>query len=411
MGIFSRTKKVPAARIEEYFSMLTGYRPSFTTYEGGLYEMDLTRAAVDVISKHRAKLKAKVIGPAGKNLEQVLQYQPNPIQDGYNWLYRLSAITEVENNAFIIPLADDTGRITGFFPVRSYRSEIRRSASKLFLIYWIGDAMSDKKVIEYEMAGHLRKHYYKQEIFGDSNSALSSTLQLMDTQRQAIEQGVKSSATIRFLAKLANQYKASDITAERNRLVAEALGPENNSGVLVFDTKYSDIKQVDSRPYIVNPQQMQIIKDNVFEYFGVNEDILQSKFNEDTWNAFYEAVVEPWAIQLSLVLSNMVFTQREIAVGNGIVFEANRLQYASNATKISIVTQLFDRGLMTTNQGLEVFNMGGIGPEGDKRFIRKEYQDMAKPDEPTAEPETPTPAGGPVPTPAQSEEVSDDQQG
>lgn len=141
----------------------------------------------------------------------------------------------------------------------------------------------------------------------------------------------------------------------------------------MFDSKYSEVKQIDSKPFIVDAEQMKQIKENVFTYFGTNEDILQNKFTSDKWNAYYEGKIEPFAIQLSLVMTNMTFTQREIAHNNSILFTANRLQYMSNTEKLNTVTQLFDRGFITHNQGLEIFNMAGIGEDGDKRFIRKEY--------------------------------------
>ena len=126
--------------------------------------------------------------------------------------------------------------------------------------------------------------------------------------------------------------------------------------------------------YTVDSAQMAQIKENVFNYFGTNEKILQNNFTSDEWGAYYEGKIEPFAIEASLVHTNMKFTPHEIAFGNDIIFEANRLQYASNKEKLEIVTQLFDRGFISHDQGLEIFNMAGLGAGvGDKRYIRKEY--------------------------------------
>ena len=121
------------------------------------------------------------------------------------------------------------------------------------------------------------------------------------------------------------------------------------------------------------------IKNNVYNYFGTNEAILQNKYTEDEFNAFYEGKIEPFAIQLSLVLSNMTFTEKERQFGNQVMFSANRLQYASNQSKISIVTQLFDRGFINHDMGLEVFNMPPLPDgKGQKYFIRKEYAEVER---------------------------------
>ena len=106
-------------------------------------------------------------------------------------------------------------------------------------------------------------------------------------------------------------------------------------------------------------------------------DILQNKFNEETWNAYYEGKIEPFAIQLSLVMSNMTFTQRELAHGNAITFSANRLQYASNATKLQVSTQLFDRALLNRNGVMDIWNMAHV-EDGDKYYIRKEYTEVSE---------------------------------
>ena len=71
----------------------------------------------------------------------------------------------------------------------------------------------------------------------------------------------------------------------------------------------------------------------------------------------------------------MTFTDRELAQNNSIMWTANRLQYASNKTKLQIVSQLFDRGFLTHNQGREIFNMSSI-PDGDKYYIRLEYGEV-----------------------------------
>ena len=122
---------------------------------------------------------------------------------------------------------------------------------------------------------------------------------------------------------------------------------------------------------------MQNIQDNVCTHFNTNMDILQNRFNEETWNAYYEGKIEPFAIQLSLVMTNMTFTEREIACGNAIIFSANRLQYASNATKLQVSTQLFDRALLNRNGVMDIWNMAHV-EGGDKYYIRKEYTEVSE---------------------------------
>ena len=93
--------------------------------------------------------------------------------------------------------------------------------------------------------------------------------------------------------------KPEDIKKERKRFTEDNLSADNDSGMIIYDNKFSDLKQVESKPYTPNALQMQHIQENVCTHFGTNMDILQNKFDENTWNAYYEGKIEPFAIQLS----------------------------------------------------------------------------------------------------------------
>lgn len=373
MGLLSNIfkKEQQEIKINEYFETINGYTPTFTSFEGGLYEMELTRAAIHSFATHVSKLKPEMKGAGNQVLERRLQYQPNPFQDTTKFLYRLATIFLVQNNAFIAPLYDNYGDISGYVPLLPQHTRIVEYKGVPYIIYEFNNGK--RGAIELERTGILNQFQYRDDFFGESNTPMRSTLDLLHTQNEGIIEGVKQSATLRFMAKLAHVLKNEDIDKERKRFKESNLSADNDNGVLMFDSKYSEVKQIDSKPFIVDAEQMKQIKENVFTYFGTNEDILQNKFTSDKWNAYYEGKIEPFAIQLSLVMTNMTFTQREIAHNNSILFTANRLQYMSNTEKLNTVTQLFDRGFITHNQGLEIFNMAGIGEEGDKRFIRKEY--------------------------------------
>lgn len=389
MGLFQTIfkKEKQEKGIGEYFKLLSGYSPVFTSFEGGLYEMELTRAAIHSFATHCSKFKPEICGSGNQVLERRLQYSPNPFMDTTKFLYRLATIYSVHNNAFILPLYMDDGEtVNGYYPLLPQSCEVREVEGVPYLRYRFGSGQT--AALELERCGRLTQFQLHSDLFGESNAPLFPTMQLIHTQNQGIIEGVKNSASIRFMAKLATALKSEDIAAERTRFVKENLGTENNGGVMMFDQKYADVKQVTSTPFVVNPAQMKLINESVYNYFGTNEDILQNKFDENRWNGYYEGKLEPFAIQLSLVMTNMTFSGKELAFGNGIMWTANRLQYASSQTKLNIVTQLFDRGFLTQNQGLEIFNMADIGEKGDKHFIRKEYSEVSKLDlqtQPTTE--------------------------
>lgn len=372
--IFPNNKKKVDTMVAQYFKMLTSYTPTFTSYSGGLYEMDLTRAAIHTYAKHCAKLKPEIQGKAYKNLEKTLQFKPNPWMDTYKFLYRIATSLKVENTAFIIPLfAEDERTITGLYPLRPQGVEVLDVAGEPWLRYTF--ASGEMAAIELSKVGILTNHQYKDDLFGSDNLALQPTMELLDIQNQGMQEAIRQSAVLRFMAKLGQNLRPEDIEDERKRFSKQNLSQDNKSGVMMFDAKYSEVKQIDSKPYVIDDKQTELIQRNVYNYIGVNEAIIQNKYSEDEFNAFYEGEIEVFALQASLVISNMLYTPRELALGNQVFFSANRLQYASNSTKLAVTQQLFDRGLITENQVMDIWNLPHV-PGGDKRRIRGEYVDL-----------------------------------
>lgn len=374
MGLFDsiRRKEKIESKVESYFKTLNAYTPTFTTFEGSIYEMELTRAAIHSFATHCSKLKPEVKGSNNNSLERMLQYKPNPLMDTKKYLYRLATTYMVDNTAFIAPLFNETyEKIIGYYPLATPKATITDIDGIKYIRYEFEPG--NFGCFRLDAAGIMNQFQYKNELFGETNKCLYPTMELINTNNQGIIEGVKSSATLRFLAKIAQVLKPADLEAERKRFVESNFNSANAGGVMLVDQKYEDVKQLQTNQYTVDSAQMGQIKENVFNYFGTNEKILQNKFTSDEWGAYYEGKIEPFAIEASLVHTNMTFNPHQVSFGNEIMFTANRLQYASNKEKLDIVTQLFDRGFLTHNQGLEVFNMESIGEEGKKRYIRKEY--------------------------------------
>ena len=378
MGLFERIfgPRNDVVKIENYFQSLTAYQPVWRTTGGGVYEALETRAAIHAIATHTSKLKPHLKGSAGKRYERMLQVKPNPWQTTSQFLYRLRTIYEVENTAFIVPLPSeyDDGTVVGLYPVCPSGCEIKEGVSgKMLLKFTFPNGKTG--YMDYDRCGILTKMQYRDDFFGADNSVLNPTMRVIDMQNQAMEESMKQGATIRFMAKVSNSLRPESLKAMREQFVKDNLGPDNNGGVMVFDNKYSDVKQIASKPYVVDADQMKLIDENVDRYFGVNGKILKNDWDESEWAAFYEGNIEPFALQASLVIGCMIFSDRQLAAGNGVEFSANRLQFASINNKLNSITQLFDRGMMNRNEGREILQMPGLGPEGEKFFIRGEYVD------------------------------------
>lgn len=372
MGIFDRLfgRKPNPGGNGSIYQTLTGYRPAFRTWGGQMYENELIRAVVDAKARHISKLRVEFVGPGRPDLKTVMKVGPNEWETWPVFLYRLFSMRDIQNNAFIIPVLDKYGRTCGYFPAVPTQCEVISDNDVPYLRYRFANGKTG--TMEMSKCGILPKHQLKDDFFGEPNTALNSTLQLLDMQNQGITEGIKNSAFIRFIAKLSNFTKPEDLKKERKRFNDDNLHGDSG-GLLLFPNYFSDIKQVESKPYVVDAAQMELIRTNVFNYFGVNEKILQNNAIGDDLDAFFDGCIEPFAILLSEVLTRMTFTEREIATGNRVMVTANRLQYMSTANKISLAQQMGDRGVLSINEIRELFNYPKLEEGGEFRPARGEY--------------------------------------
>lgn len=369
--LFMKKAPKPKGEYKGSFKMLNGYEPRFTSWGGNLYESELIRSAINARAVHISKLKFESIGSARPALQNKLAKAPNQFQTWSQFLYRLSTVLDVHNTAFIIPIYDKYGEPSGIFCPLPANVEVIQYNDVPYLRYdfrW-----GERAAIELEYCGILTKFQYKNDLMGENNHALFPTMDLIHVQNEGIQEAVKSSAHYRFYASVNNFTKTDDLKKERLRFSEENFSREaEGGGLLLFPNTYTNINQVKSQPYTVAADEMKLIEKNVYQYFMVNEDILQNKAYGDAWSAFYEGAIEPFAVQFSEVMTKMLFTLREQSQGNEIMLTANRLQYMTNQDKLNVSSQLLDRGIMSINDVRDIWNLPPV-KGGDARIIRGEY--------------------------------------
>ena len=389
MGLFERifqprknkefTKAAREAR--GLFEMLTGYRPSFTDWNGEIYESELVRAAIDAKARHIAKLKVEIQGAAQKGLQARLHKEPNPWMTWSQFLYRVSTVLDIHNSAVVVPVLDDSLNTIGFFPVLSALCEVVDYNGEPWLKFRF--SRGGTGAVELRRCAVLTRFQYRSDFFGESNSALGDTMRLIHIQNQGIQEAVKTSATYRFMAQVGNFTRAEDLKRERERFTRENLSRDAaGGGLLLFPSTYSNIQQIKTAPYTVDAEQMKLIQDNVYNYFGVNEKVLQNSAAAEDLDAFFNGAIEPFAIQFSEAMTRAAFTDRERSQGACVIANANRLQYMTTTAKVAMAKQLGDRGALLIDEIRELFNYPPL-PDGagQKAPIRGEYHFATDEDE------------------------------
>ena len=378
MGLFDflfGKRPKPTGQYQD-FKMLTGYAPHFSQWGGDAYQNELVRAAIGARATHISKLKVETQGSARRALQGKLKHGPNQFQTWSQFLYRLSTILDMHNTAFITPVFDEFGEPSGIYAPLPTRAKIVQYGGVPYLRYEF--TWGQTAAVELEYCGIMTKFQYKDDFFGENNSALIPTMDLIHIQNQGIQEGVKSAATYRFMAQLGNFANADDLAKERKRFTAENFARDaEGGGLLLFPSTYKDIKQIDVKPWVIDADQMKVIKDNVYQYFGVNDDVLTNKAVGDSWSAFYEGAIEPFAIQFSEVMTKMLFTFREQSQGNRVTATANRIQYMTNKDKLEVTNGWADRGMASIDEMREVWGLPPLPDgKGEAIPIRGEYYDL-----------------------------------
>ncbi|MBD7939458.1 phage portal protein [Cytobacillus sp. Sa5YUA1] len=368
--IFNRKKEEPQKT--ERAEIMSGGAAIFTPFSGNAYESDIYRAAVDAIARNAAKLKGThVITSPDKRkegdhyLNRILQVRPNPYMTAYDLIYKLVTHYYLYNNAFAFLQKDNKGNLKAIYPLSPQSVEyITDLTGEMYCRFLF--ANGKHVILPFKEVFTARRFFNSNDLLGDTNTAILPTLDLAHTQNEGLENSIKSNATIRGILKYNQVLSPEKLKEEKAAFVEDYLTASNNGGIAALDSKY-EYTPLESKPVAIDDKQLDSVKRKIYEYLGISEKIVNSTYNEDEWAAFYESVIETLAVQFSLELTDKLFTEREQAFGNSIIFEANRLQFASNETKTNILKELTPYGLFTINQALEILNMPPV-EDGDKRL-------------------------------------------
>ena len=372
--LFGREKEEITRQYEE-LQLLDSNRAIFTKYSGDYDKDSDVLACVDAIARNGAKMhpthirnfrdkdgNLKLENLKGRTYK-LLAKQPNEFQNAYQFYYQVIATLELYNDAFIYVKKDDNLRVQALYPLFYDEGKLYEYKDKLFVKFKFG--RGNEKFVPYEECIHLTRFISKNGLFGGSTAPLIKTLSMKHILDEGIVNAIKTTSSIKGLLKSTKSLlKPSDVKEMRDQFVKSFIvdGDKTGIGGLDATTEFIPVK---IEPATASDEQIKEIDNKVLSYFGMNLNIIQSKYNEDEWNAFYESVLEPIGLQMSLEFTNKLFTPTEKDFGNEIIFESNRLQYASNTTKINLIR--YASNILTINEQREVFNLAPI--ENGETFL------------------------------------------
>lgn len=347
------------------------------------------RASVRAFANACSKLRPVVTGSANRAVRRALEWRPNALQTTSQFLAQTATILKLCTSCLVLPVRDGAGAVCGFWPLVP-------ASARLYLVGdvpWVDAFAPDGSRVTCPVAecGVLRTDQFRSQMWGDGNGPLAPVVGQAMATVESVTSAIRDSAQILYIAKVNGIVSDEDVKATRDRFARDMLSSDNGTSLALYDQKLVDLERVEPKNYAASSEQMQLVLSQVYGYFGTNEAILQSKWDEETWTAFYEGQVEPFAVQLSQVLTCMTFTEGERARGNGIEFRADRLQYTTTATLTSLISNMVDRGVMSIERARDL-----LGDDTGGTFvIRGEYVGLDSVGRPDASPQgDPAPGGG-----------------
>ena len=362
LNFFKPLKSLKQARWRE----LGAYTAVFSPFGSNIWRSDLVRSCIRAISEHTSKANAVSSKP---EIAQLLNTKPNMYMNGKDFLTKIRNWLEVKNTAFIyINREPLTAKVLGFSPVPYESFEGIEAEGELFIKFYFAGNSERQLILPWADLAVMRKDYYSSDIWGDDNGAILEKLDIINTADQGVANAVKSTANLRGILKSTKaMLKREDIKEQQQQFIEDYMNLSNNAGIASLDASM-DFQPIKMEPIVADSSLVKEYRDDVFRYFGVNDKILMSQYNEDEMEAFYEARIEPFLVALGTELTRKVFTDRELALKNYIIYESNRIGYASNKTKLNMI-QLVDRGILTPNELRQVFNLAPY--DGGDEFIRR----------------------------------------
>ena len=360
-AIFGNLKRYVTSMWKEIGS----YAARFTAFGTDIYANEVVRSCIRSLAEHTSKANVRVLrdGKQGdKRLERMIQYRPNLYMNGKDFLYKVRTLLELYNTAFIYINRDDLGRCIGLYPIPQCSSEAVDALGQLYIKFYLpsGDILT----ASWEDLAVLRKDYNSSDIWGDDNSAILTSLDLLHTTNEGMANAIKSTANLRGLLKSTKAMLSDeDRKRQRDNFVADYMEISNSSGIVALDST-QDYTPLNIQPVVANYKSIEELRNNIYRYFGVSEEVILGKVSGDDWDAFYEARIETFLIALGLELTNKIFSTRERGYNNEIIFESNRMQYMSTSNKLALIS-LVDRAIMTPNEVREVLNLAPV-PWGDQ---------------------------------------------
>ena len=357
--------------IQNYYG--GNYQYFVWNYANQIYNIPEVRSAIEKISDIFSSMPIyhRVIDKSGFSIYKedptirVLTYKPNPAQNGSQFIKEAVTRLLLDNNVFIEPLFDYSkrGALKSIYVIPSsyFRIEMAENLSKAY-VQFLDAKNNPTKRYDLDDIIYISRFC---SLFGSGENKLGlyeTVLKSLAEQIVNVANPNKPRAILQSNQNGQGQLKEKDKKGTMESVRANFA--DNVQGLVYFDKMWT-VTPINWTENEVNQALMQLIINIVYNYFGINENIMNNKGTEIEMAMFVNTTIKPLALQFEREFTNKLFTETEYYFGHRIEFDYQPLLITTITSKTSWSQTGLRNGFLNIDEVREQFGysplLNGLG--------------------------------------------------
>ena len=356
--------------IQNYYG--GNYQYFVWNYANQIYNIPEVRSAIEKISDifssmpiyHRVTDKSGYSVYKDDPTIRVLTYKPNPAQNGSQFIKEAVTRLLLDNNVFIEPLFDyKSGALKNIYviPSQYFRMELSTNLSSAYVQFL--DAKNNPTT-RYNLDDIIYISRFC-SLFGSGENKLGlyeTVLKSLAEQIVNVARPDKPRAILQSNQNGQGQLKEKDKKGTMESVRANFA--DNVQGLVYFDKMWT-VTPINWTENEVNQALMQLVINIVYNYFGMNENIMNNKASEIEMAMFVNTTIKPLALQFEREFTNKLFTENEYYFGHRIEFDYQPLLITTITSKTSWSQTGLRNGFLNIDEVREQFGysplLNGLG--------------------------------------------------
>lgn len=371
---------------------MDGWSPIYSQFGTNIYASDVVQQALKCIVDEMKKLNPMHVRgsngdmiPVSSTVQDVLN-MPNQLMTTSEFIEKIIWLLLMNYNVFIIPtyytwIDDKTGAerryYESLYPVNPTQVDFIEDASgRLFVkfFFWNGEDTT----IPYDDVIHIKYNYSLSEYMGGNrlgqpdHAALLDTLELNNTLLKGIAKAMKASYAVNGIVRyntLLDDGKTEKGIAELEKKLANS-----ESGFLPLDLK-AEFTPFPRTLQLVDEATLKFVDEKILRNWGVPLAILTGDYTKEQYEAFYQKTLEPLIKAISEAFTKKLFTSRERAFGNRVMFYPKDLIFMSTTQKLELINILAPTGAIFENEKRTIFGLQPLPELEGKRYMSLNWVD------------------------------------